>query len=315
MGYKIMQRRKGCSLKEVVESQVPFGRSTFVCDLMMVESIKCVPKRKTKRRHGSVRPTETHLMPKDSNSPTSRPTQQSQSSNPSADKSASSILKISVDLWPVLSMAVEPLKMDQNDISYDDLKIEEIRLSNEIKTDKHSKEVKSMTINQKLKLHQDKPMGSNKIMLPPLKSTLPASNSDKPCCTLPHIDVAEKHPLDFGHSKSQIEKECEESKPRFLQTDVIKNILSQNMAPQLQLPDISVSSFQMLIERVERQLDRGKVKLPEIKLPRAQREMTEMSARMSCSPPLQKNVNQLAILRFHKEAHNFPWAVNKSKLH
>ncbi|XP_041914089.1 uncharacterized protein LOC121678540 isoform X2 [Alosa sapidissima] len=124
--------------------------------------------------------------------------------------------------------------------------------------------------------------------------------------------IKEKHPLDFAHAKSKIELEYEETKPRFLKTDAIKNILSQNMAPQLQLPDISVSSIQMLIERVERQLDRGKIKLPEIKLPRAQREMSEMSARISCSPPLhEKNVNQLAILRFHKETHNFPWSVNK----
>ncbi|KAG5275850.1 hypothetical protein AALO_G00125250 [Alosa alosa] len=311
-----MQRRKGERLKETVESQVPFGPSKFVCDLMMVESIKCVPKMKTKRRNGSVK---THLMPKDSNSPTSRPSQQSQSVNPSGDKSGSSILKISVDLWPVLSMAVEPLKMDQHEISYDDLKMTEIGLSNEIKTDKHLKEVKSMTINKKLKLHQvNKPiMGSNKIVLPPLKSSIlpSASNFDKcikPCCTMPHIDVSEKHPLDFAHAKSKIELEYEETKPRFLKTDAIKNILSQNMAPQLQLPDISVSSIQMLIERVERQLDRGKIKLPEIKLPQAQREMSEMSARISCSPPLhEKNVNQLAILRFHKETHNFPWSVNK----
>lgn len=192
----------------------------------MVESVKCATKRTTKRSKDLV--DETHLRPKDSNVRPTHPL----SEKSSADKSASSVLKISVDLWPVLSMAIEPFKIDQTEFCNDELQNEKSVQTNEIKMAKHLKEARS-TMNQKV--HKlDKPLGSTpRPILPPLKSSdilqFESPKSIKPCFrpTLPPIAVSVEDPLGFAHAKSIVGKEYDE--PRSMKTDVVKNILNQNV--------------------------------------------------------------------------------------
>ncbi|XP_042560073.1 uncharacterized protein LOC122129102 [Clupea harengus] len=313
-GMERMRGRKKKRGKKLMKtkSQAPFGPCKFVCDLLMVNPVKCATKNgQTNQQKPLV--TETYLRGKDSKA--SRPSE-SQLGNPSADKSAS-ILKISVDLWPVLATAIEPLKVDQTEISYDDLKNGDVGLG-QMSTDKQ-RTVRSIPVAKLHPLECKSIKSDGHILLPPLNSSIiQPFNSDKyfkQYSSLSPIAVSEKCPVDFAHAESKLEEDHEEPEPRFLKTDSVRNILTLNMASQLQLPDISVPNIQMLLERVDRQLDRGKVKLPEIKLPQAQGEKAEMSARKSCSPPLHgKNMNQPIILRFHKKTHNFPWFVNTSNL-
>lgn len=176
---------------------------------------------------------EKHLRPKDS---IVRPTQPL-SVNPSADESGPSILKISVDLWPVLSMAIEPFKTDQNNVCNNELNNEKIVQTNEIKM-AQQKEAR-LAVNQKL--HKfDKPLGSRpRPKLPPLKPSADillceSTKSIKPCFTptLPPIAVSVEDPLGLAHAKSFVEKEYQEPRSK---TDVDKNILNQNVSTYLYL--------------------------------------------------------------------------------
>lgn len=212
--------------------QEPFGSScTFVCDLLMVESVKCATKRTTKRSKDLV--MKTHTRPEDSNDV--RVTQPL-SGNSSADKS-DSILKISVDLWPVLTMAIEP-KVDQTEIC-DELKNEEIVQTNEIKMAEQLKEARSTQ-----KVHTlDTPLGRGhrpRSILPPLKtSDMQKSESLKSINpwfrpSVPPIVGFDKDPVDFAHSKSIIGKKYEEEQ-RPMKSDMINNILNQNVRTYLYL--------------------------------------------------------------------------------
>ncbi|KAL2090308.1 hypothetical protein ACEWY4_014996 [Coilia grayii] len=309
-----MERRKKKRRKERANRESPahVGPSKFVCDLLMVTSLKCATKcEEAKLRKELV--TKSHLRATDlSSRPTTSPVQ-CQTMNLSADKSSSSILKISVDLMPVLTSAMQPLQTDETEVSFDRLEHEEGQHTDEHKT---LTKVRSIAVNQRVH-NLDKPL--QRTFLPPLKShfTQPLNYCLKHHNALPPIAVSEKHPLGFAHATSTREDKMEETTQLTTQltADSAKNNLNQNMASQLHLPDISVSSIQMLIERVERQLDRGKVKLPEITLHQDEGQQDEMSTRKSCSPPLiRRHMNQPAIIRFQKKTRNLAWSVNTSSL-
>ena len=208
------------------KSQAPFGPCKFVCDLLMVNPVKCATKNgQTNQQKPLV--TETYLRGKDSKA--SRPSE-SQLGNPSADKSAS-ILKISVDLWPVLATAIEPLKVDQTEISYDDLKNGDVGLG-QMSTDKQ-RTVRSIPVAKLHPLECKSIKSDGHILLPPLNSSIiQPFNSDKyfkQYSSLSPIAVSEKCPVDFAHAESKLEEDHEEPEPRFLKTDSVRNILTLNV--------------------------------------------------------------------------------------
>lgn len=208
------------------------GTSKFVCDLFIVNPLRCAAKTEETNTR------KVRLRALDLCKPIISPVQSKLT--PPADK-ASSILKISVDLRPILmSATLMPPALKTDDTEEPSFE----RLGNE--DSQHSSEYKILpegdrTISANQNAHQMDHKPNLRTMLPPLKShiTQPLNYCMKHHNVLPAI--AEKQPPDVVVTKSEREEKEEEITFEHLKKDSKKDKLNQNRWALVSPSDVEVN--------------------------------------------------------------------------